>query len=122
MFEIDIDGKKAKAEVSFYTAYLYEAEFNRDLIKDLFGVLDSDTVIEFEGDSVVKVDFTRIDWNATLRALWAACKTAKESVPSFSKWIEKAKGANLWLARELLAFEVNDCFFRTDASGEENQG
>lgn len=121
MFEFEIDGKKTKAEVSFYTAYLYEAEFQRDLIKDFLGVQDSEVPVEFDGEAVVKIDFTRIDWNASSRALWAAVKTANAGAPSYEKWMKQAKGVNMWLVRELLAVEVGDCFFRADAAGEETE-
>ena len=116
MFEIEIDGKMAKAEVSFYTAYLYEAEFQRDLIKDFLGVQDSIAPVEFEGESVVKIDFTKIDWNASSRALWAALKTADQKTQGYEKWMKQAKGVNMWLAREMLAAEVSDCFFRPETA------
>ena len=34
MFEVSINGKKKMAEVSFYTAQLYESEFRKDIIQD----------------------------------------------------------------------------------------
>lgn len=122
MFEIEINGKQVKAEVSFYTAYLYEAEFQRDLIKDFLGVQNNEATVEFDGDAVVKIDFTRIDWNASQRALWAAIKTANDKTPGFEKWMKQAKGVNMWLAREFLASEVSDCFFRAEIAGEEIEG
>ena len=121
MFEIEINGKQVKAEVSFYTAYLYEAEFKRDLIKDLLGVQDDTQFIEFEGDSVAKIDFTCIDWNASMRVLWAAVKTANDRTPSFERWMKQAKGVNMLVAREALSLEVSDCFFRTEAADENDE-
>ena len=68
MFTVEIDGKAAKAEVTFYTAYIYEAEFKSDLIQDLFGVQTADPTVGFnvedDGDGatvkVVSIDFTKI--------------------------------------------------------------
>jgi len=121
MFEVDINGKKVKAEVSFYTAYLYEAEFRSDLIKDLFGTQDFEPEIEASDGRLVKVDFTKTNWTAMTKVLWAAVKTADPSAKSYSEWMKSAKGANLWLVGELLSAEVADCFFRSEVAGEEEQ-
>lgn len=121
MFETVIAGKKVKGEVSFYTAQLYEAEFRADLIKDLFGVQDDSTLIEFKGDDVVKIDFTKVDWLATMKVLWAAIKTADERTPSYTKWMKQTQGVNLWEVRELLSDEIADCFFRAEVIGAEEQ-
>jgi len=122
MFEITIDGKQVKGEVSFYTAYLYEAEFGGDLIKDLFGTQDLEPEIETAGGAVVRIDFTKTNWNAVGKVLWAAVKTANEATPSYSAWMKRTKGLNMWLVGMLLSEEVADCFFRTEAAGEEEEG
>lgn len=117
MFEVEIGGKKVKADVSFYTAQLYEVEFRSDLIKDLFGTQDLKPNVEMDGETVLKIDFTSINWLATAKVLWAAIKTADESTPSYTSWMKATKGLNMWLVSELLSAEVADCFFRAEAPG-----
>ena len=117
MFEVDINGKKVKAEVSFYTAQIYEAEFRADIIKDLFGEQSFEPQIETDGDSIVKIDFTKVNWLATAKVLWAAIKTADESTPSYTSWMKATKGLNMWLVSEQLSVEVADCFFRAETAG-----
>lgn len=120
MFEIEIDGKKVKAEVSFYTAQLYEAEFQSDLIKDFFGVqFNEGPVTSDDGETIASIDFTKINWFAATRAMWAAIKTADETAPSFQPWLKSTAGTNLWLVREQIAMEIADCFFRAEAPREE---
>ena len=119
MFQVSIDGKKADAEVTFYTAWLYEAEFQKDMLKDYFGEQDFADPVLMDGERVVKIDFTKVNWTAITRVLWAACKTADESTPPYKAWMKKAKGANFWELNELLSAEVADCFFRAEAAGEE---
>lgn len=119
MFEVEIGGKKVKAEVSFYTAQLYEAEFRADLIKDLFGEQVFSSPVESDGENVISIDFTRVNWLATAKALWAAIKTADESTPGYTAWMRATKGLNMWLVSDQLATEVADCFFRAEAPGAE---
>lgn len=121
MFEVGINGKKTKAEVTFYTAQLYEAEFRSDLIKDLFGVQDDSSLVEFKGEEVVRIDFTQINWLATMKVLWAAVKTADDKVPSYAKWMKQTQGVNLWEVREFLSNEIVDCFFRAESAGTQEQ-
>lgn len=121
MFEVTIDGKTTKAEVSFYTATLYEAEFKKDLLQDFFGdVLKLSEQVQVDDDlNVVNIDFQKINWMAANRVLWAAIKTADESVPYYTEWSKKARGVNMWDMRDVLANEVADCFFRPEPAGEE---
>lgn len=116
MFEVEIDGKTVKAAVTFYTAQLYEAEFRSDMIKDLFGEQDLKPAVSIEGDDIVKVDFTKVNWLVMAKVLWAAAKTADDAIPSYTSWMKKTSGVNMWLVQELLGAEVADCFFRTDAA------
>ena len=118
MFEVVINGEKTKAEVTFYTAWLYEAEFQSKLIQDYMGGQEFDEVGEGD-DAFAIVKFDSIDWMTMTRVLWAAIKTAKESTPSYEQWIRKAGGANLWNARASLDEAITDCFFRSEAAGEE---
>ena len=120
MFEIEIGGETYKAEVSFYTAQLYEAEFQADLIKDFFGIqFNEGPVKSDDGENIAAIDFTKINWFAATKAMWAALKTADESAPGFQTWLRRTSGANLWLVREQIAVEIADCFFRAEIAGEE---
>lgn len=121
MFEVEIDGKQVKADVTFYTAQLYEAEFRSDMIKDLFGEQTMEPDVEMSGGSIVRIDFRKTNWLATAKVLWAAVKTADESTPSYTSWMKATKGLNMWLISEVLSAEVADCFFRAEAAGTQEQ-
>ena len=117
MFDIEVNGKRHKAKVTFKTAFIYEAEFHSDLTKDFFGkqVFKEEKAEE----KAITIDFTATNWNAVMRVLWAAMKTADPSLPGFERWSEEAEGANLWYAAEVLSMECADCFFRPDSSSED---
>ncbi len=121
MFKVEIDGKTVDAEVSFLTLQLYEAEFRADIIQEFFGVQDDQAPVTYDknGEAIVKIDFTKIGWSSIVKALWAACKTADPSTPSYSSWMKKAKGVNMWLVRDQLSNELSDCFFRSGTADEE---
>lgn len=132
MFEVDIDGRTVKAEVTFYTAQLYEAEFRRDLIQDLFGIQTAEPSVEFDeiGENpeeierflenpenyITKVDFTKVSWTVVAKVLWAAIKTADPATPNYTTWMQSTKGVNLWLVQDVIGNEVTDCFFRPAAA------
>ena len=119
MFEVEIGGKKRKAAVTFYTAQVYEMEFGSDLIQDFLGVVGTDSLIETDGESIAKIDFTKTNWTGAMKALWAALKTADDKLPGYTQWSRKVSGVNLWLAQDQLGYEISDCFFRADTAGEE---
>lgn len=124
MFKVNVDGRELDAEVSFYTAQLYEVEFNSDMISDLFGKQDDDSgAVKIAGKGakarIVSIDFTKVKWICVARILWAACKTADEEVGSYSSWMREMKGVNFWDLRSQLIDEVSDCFFRTAPAGED---
>lgn len=118
MFEVSIDGKPVKAEVTFYTAWLYEAEFCKDLISDFYGVQDLNPVISMD-DEEFSIDFTKVNWLAATRVLWAAVKTAKPSTPAYAEWMKKTQGVDTWTVRQQLDEAITECFFRTEAAAEE---
>lgn len=119
MFKVEIDGKQVKADVTFYTAWIYEAEFGKDLISDFYGVQDTSPIFSMEGDDVVKVDFTKVSWLAATRVLWAAIKTATKSTPAYEQWMKGTKGVDTWTLRQQLDEAISDCFFRSEAAAEE---
>jgi hypothetical protein len=118
MFEVKIGEEIRNAKVTFYTALIYENEFGKDMLKEFFGVQALSDPIAEDGD-VLSVDFTRINWTAASKALWAAIKTADESVAPYGIWVKESSGANMWLVYEQLAAEIADCFFRAEAAGQE---
>ena len=118
MFEVSIDGEKVKGDVTFYTAWLYENEFAKDLISDFYGVQDMNPIMSMDGDEF-KVDFTKVNWGAATRVLWAAVKTVKPGTPSYTEWMRKTKGVDTWTVRRELDEAITECFFRTEAAGEE---
>ena len=129
MFTFEIDGKPCKAEVTFFTAQLYEMEFRSDLIRDLFGVQTAEQTLEVErtGDGeddyrIVKIDFTKVNWTVVTKALWAAIKTANPSTPNYTDWMKSTTGVNLWLVQDQLGEEISDCFFRAESSREDSSG
>lgn len=120
MFEVEINGEKQKAEVTFYTAWLYEQEFGAKLVQDYMQGADYEEA-EMGGEKVAVVKFDTIDWMTIVRILWAAVKTADESAPPFEEWMKKAGGANLWDARTDLDKAISECFFRSLGRGAEGQ-
>lgn len=121
MFEVSINGKKVKAEVSFYTAWLYENEFGKDLISDFYGVQDFTPIVDVEGGDMVKVDFTKVNWLAATRALWAAMKTASDKTAPYREWMKKTSGVDTWELRRQLDEAITECFFRSEPAEEETQ-
>lgn len=119
MFEVEINGVKHSAEVSFYTAWLYESEFQSKLIQDYMKGQDYDEVKVEDGNAVAIVNFDSIDWLTITKVLWAAIKTAEDSTPSYEKWMRESGNANLWDARNDLDSAISDCFFRSLGAGAE---
>lgn len=115
MFKVDIDGKQYEAEVTFYTARLYESEFMGDLIQDFFGKQE----FTDESNPSLFIDFTKINWTATTKVLWAALKTADESTKGYIEWMKASKGMNTFIVRDQLATEIADCFFRAETAEED---
>lgn len=107
MVEIEIDGEKRQAIASVLTLTLYEQEFGKGLIEDLFGKVKAST----KEDDVV-LDFTTTDWTAMMRALWACLKTADDSVPCFAQWQREATGLSVFDVSALLNREFSGAFFR----------
>lgn len=121
MFEIEVGGEAVEADVTFYTGLLYEQEFGGDLVSDFYGVQDGKPMVSGEGE-LVRVDFTKVSWNAAVKALWAAVKTADDSAPGYRAWARRLGGVDAMEARRLLDEAISDCFFRPGAAGEEASG
>lgn len=108
--EIELNGKKVEFKVTVLTTVLYEQEFGSDIIKDLFG-----KVVQEDSNDVV-FDYTTTNWTATLKALWAAIKTANPSTPNFSDWAAGCDGIDLFEVSGVLMPEVMKGLFRNTAA------
>ena len=132
MFKVEIGGKTVEADVTFYTAYLYEAEFTSNIIQDVYGRQgeDSPQFVEMEvskdedGDESVKVrsiDFSAVNWTSLLKATWAAIKTVNPRTRGYADWLKDSSGIDLVEIRGELINAIDDCFFRSRASEEESE-
>jgi len=123
MFQVSINGEPVEGDVTFLTAVIYEQEFSRDIIKDLFGKQDAESgAIEIAGKGdkarIVSIDYTKVDWTNVMRAVWAAIRTADDSVPSFKAWMKSVRNANSWELRSMVVDAAYDCFFRAELAEE----
>ena len=66
-----------------------------------------------------KVDFTKVNWLAVTRVLWAAVKTVKPNTPAYAEWMKKTQGVDTWTVRQKVDEAITECFFRSEAAGEE---
>lgn len=100
---------------SITTLMVYEQEFKRDLIQDLFGRMVLRDETEEEGEFVL--DFRDTNWTALIRVLWAALKTADDSLPPFAEWQANLEDVNLYIVQGVLVPEVQRRFFRAGGTG-----
>lgn len=108
MTEITVGGESRKAMASVLTLMLYEQEFGKGLIEDLFGKVEN-----VAQDEDVVIDFTATNWTAMARVLWACLKTADDSLPGFAEWSRGADDLNMFEVAGKLNSLVNGAFFRT---------
>ena len=129
MAYIDYDGCGEREIVATaYTLLIYEQEFKRDMIKDVFGRIDlRKAALNYDKDgNPVVMDYTMDDWNAELRALWALLRTAQElatrkgekrdAVPSFQKWVMDTGAIDMQLVSNAVVEECQRGFFRAGAA------
>lgn len=110
MATIDYGMGEREFRCTYRTLTIYEHEFRdvdgnpADLISDVMGKVRmsaDETGIEIDDDgniTAVIIDYTRDNWNAQKRALWAMLKTAEaianrrgvdvEHIPSYKEWDE----------------------------------
>lgn len=104
--------------ISIYTLVVYEQEFHRDLIKDVFGVVE----IRNESSDVVSLDYRTVEWTALTRALWAAEKAADASTPGYGEWSAKLGDINLWALAGDFTRALNEHLFRpSDSEAKEGE-
>lgn len=125
--KLSVGGKELEAELGVETLVVYEEEFGRDLLQDMFGKVDvdvskltaeagdadeGDEPEETEVGSVISVDFTQTNWTAITRVLWASLKTANPWFPTYREWSKSVGGLNLQeVVNELTPVAIRQ-FFR----------
>lgn len=109
---LDYDGTGPReARLSVLTLMLYEQEFDgADMLADVLGRQDVSGGGADADDGTV--DFSGVRWGALARALWAALKTADDSVPPFSEWAASVDGIDLPAVNAALGPEMVRKFFR----------
>lgn len=111
MTTFKIGDKEYPIACGAWTPVLYEQEFGKDMIQDVFGR------ISFGQDDVVKdgevfvMNFTNTNWTASIRALWACLKTADDSVDPFEIWVKKQGSLDMDEIQNYVATEVVKQFF-----------
>lgn len=133
------DGTEHEYEASMWTLVLYEQEFKRDLIKDVYGRIDLRNASKnFDEDgNMVAMDYTVDNWIGELRAFWAMLRTssdiakdegrAADEVPSFDRWSRQVSrathgvdgGINMGEISQAVFNECNRGLFHTGAAASE---
>jgi len=125
------DGTQHEYEATTYTLVLYEQEFKRDMIKDVFGRIDVRAAAQnFDEDgNMVAMDYTIDNWNAELRAFWAMLKTSEaiarsdgkmaEAVPPFVQWCLKTRSIDMGQVSQAVFDECQRGLFRSGAADSE---
>lgn len=128
------DGTEHEYEATTYTLMLYEQEFKRDLIKDVFGRIDiRNAAKNFDEDgNMVAMDYTIDNWMAELRAFWAMLRTSYEiarsegrvaaQVPPFVQWCLKTRSIDMGQVSQAVWDECQRGLFRSGAAASEETG
>lgn len=128
------DGHEHEYEATTYTLMVYEQEFKSDLIKDVFGRIDTRRAIEnFDEDGIeVVADYTIDNWNSYPKAFWAMLKTSEaiarsenrfaEPVPSFIQWCIAYRNPDVAELSRIVIDECNRGLFRAGAADSEETG
>lgn len=128
-FQVYYEGSNHAALAGLDALTIYEQEFRADLIQDVYGIVDI-TEADLEGalkragaadDVVITIDYTRTNWTALTRAVWACLKSKDESIPSFAVWRKKTEGLNLRELSEAALPVFEETFFpaRNGEAGKE---
>lgn len=131
--DYEANGTEHEYEATTYTLMVYEQEFKRDLIKDVFGRIDIRSASEnFDEDgNVVAMDYTIDNWNAELRAFWAMLRTSMEiarsegriyeRVPPFPQWCLATRSIDMGQVSQAVFDECQRGLFRTGAAASEEE-
>lgn len=127
------NGIEREYEATTYTLVVYEQEFKRDLIKDVYGRIDTRKAARNfdENGNVVSMDFTIDDWYSELRAFWAMLKTSEAickrehrpclPVPSFVEWCLTTRSIDLGQISSVVFNECQRGLFRAGAAASEEE-
>ena len=122
MATIDYGMGDMEFRCTMWTLVVYEQEFvgsmtekvTGDLVADTMGkvIVTSDDLITVTEDGVFAqtvVDYTRVNWNGVLRALWAMLKTSEDIAVDEGRKVRHVPSYDAW-SRELLRCEpdMND--------------
>lgn len=111
-FEVEYNGGVHIAAAGLRALDIYEQEFGRDLIKDVYGVMEFTKADVTPDDEVlVTLDFRKVNWTALVRAAWACLKNEDDSIPPYKRWIAEASGLNLNELNTKAAPAFEDAFF-----------
>lgn len=119
--KITIGDAEHEAVFGVGTLVIYEEEFGRDLIQDLFGkvqVTDPDGKAD---DVLYTIDYTQTNWTALLRAAWAAIRAAEPSTKPFKAWAAGIGSVNLNDLSNQVVPEAIRQFFRPKGRDEAEQ-
>lgn len=125
------NGTEHEYEATTYTLVIYEQEFKKDLIKDVFGRIDiRNAAKNFDDDgNMVAMDYTIDNWMGELRAFWAMLKTSSEiarsegrqfeSVPPFVQWCIRTRSIDMGQISQAVFDECQRGLFRSGAADSE---
>ena len=125
------NGTEHEYEASTYTLVIYEQEFKKDLIKDVFGRIDiRNAAKNFDDDgNMIAMDYTIDNWMGELRPFWAMLKTSAEiapsegrqydNVPPFVQWCVKTRSIDTGQISQAVFDECQRGFFRSGAADSE---
>ena len=132
--DYEADGTEHEYEATTYTLMVYEQEFKKDLIKDVFGRIDTrqaQSNFDEEGN-LVAWDYTIENWNAELRAFWAMLRTSSEiaradgrryeTVPPFVQWCLRTRSIDMGQVSQAVFNECQRGLFRSGAAASEETG
>lgn len=136
MVKYDIDGTgEVELLCNAFTTVIYEQEFKRSIIADVFGKIDlraAQANFDENGNPVV-MDYTLDNWEAELRALWAMRKTANEKavregreqtrIGRFYDWVLSLsdEGVNFTELSNIVVGECQRGLFRTGTATSDNK-
>lgn len=125
------NGTEHEYEATTYTLVIYEQEFKKDLIKDVFGRIDiRNAAKNFDDDgNMVAMDYTIDNWMGELRAFWAMLKTSSEiarsegrqfeMVPPFVQWCIRTRSIDMGQISQAVFDECQRGLFRSGAADSE---
>ena len=124
-FEVKYSGGTHTAAAGLNALVIYEQEFESDLIKDVFGIVevkeeDLEKIAEEKlggkekesSDVVLVLDYTQTNWTKIVKAVWACLKNYNgDSIPSFKTWVNQTEGMNLTEVQNAAIVAFNETFF-----------